>query len=68
MLLDPGECFAVVADKDGGELVVDDLPLDIVVVGALIKTESFGDLGQDPIGLDPLGLVVLSNERFEHWV
>ena len=68
MLLDPRGCLAVIADKDGRELVVDDLPLDVVVVGAFIKTESFGDLGQDPIGKDPLGLMVLGNERFEHWV
>ncbi len=68
MLLDPGGCLAVVADKDGGELIVDHLPLDVVVIGAFIETESFGDLGQDPIGRDPLGLVVLGNERFEHRV
>ena len=68
MLLDPGDCLVVIADKDGGELVVSDLPLDVVVKGAFIEPESFGDLGEDPIGKDPLGLVVLSNEGFEHLV
>ena len=66
MLLDPRDCLVVIADKDGGELVVNDLPLDVVVVGTFIKTESFRDLGQDPIGMDPLVLVVLGNEGFEH--
>jgi hypothetical protein len=68
MLLDPGCCLVVIADKDGGELVINDLPLDVVVIGAFIETESFGDLSEDPIGKDPLGLVMLGNERFEHWV
>ncbi|NJM00709.1 MAG: hypothetical protein HC924_18935 [Synechococcaceae cyanobacterium SM2_3_2] len=68
VLLDPRFSFLVVADKDGGEVVVDDLPLDVVVVGAFIEMESFRDLGQDPIGRDPLILEVLSNEGFEHWV
>ncbi len=40
MLLDPRSGLVVIADKDRGEMIVDDLPVDVVVVGAFIKTES----------------------------
>jgi hypothetical protein len=45
--LDPEGCFLVLADKDGDEPVFDVLPLDTVLVEALIQPESIRDRGQD---------------------
>ncbi len=43
-----------------------DPPLDVVLMGSLIQPEGISDLSKDPIGKDPLGLVVALFEGFEH--